>query len=296
MTAPLRPEAAVVPRKGAALKGRVLGRLLRARTLVFGGCLVGLVVLMAVLAPVLATHDPIRGDLPMKLKPPGTAGHLLGTDDFGRDVWSRLVHGGRVSLQVGLLAVAIAAAGGLVLGVLAGYAGGWVDLLTGRVLDVLLAFPPILLALAIVSALGPSPANAALAIGVTGMPRFGRVIRASVLAQREREFVLAARALGAGHGWVITRHILPNIMAPFLVVVSQTAGGAVLTEASLSFLGLGAPPPTPTWGAMVTEGKQLLDSAPWVSAFSGLSIMVTVLGLNLLADGLRDLLDPKLRT
>lgn len=190
-----------MPRRGAALKGRVLARLLRARTLVSGGCLVSLVVLMAVLAPVLATHDPIRGDLPIKLKPPGTAGHLLGTDDFGRDVWSWLVHGGRVSLQVGRLAVAIAAAGGLVLGILAGYDGGWVDLVTGRVVDVLLAFPPILLALTIVSALGPSPANAALAIGVTGMPRFGRVIRASVLAQREREFVLAARALGAGHGW-----------------------------------------------------------------------------------------------
>lgn len=273
----------------------MMRRALRNKPILIGVCVVMLVTLAAILAPALATHNPIDTNLPMRLKPPGEAGHLMGTDPFGRDIWSRLVFGGRISLQVGLLAVGVGAICGLALGTAAGYLGGWTDLLVGRLLDIIMAFPTVLLALAIVAALGPSLTNSIIAIGITTVPRFARVIRGSVLAVREREYVLAASALGARPWWVLLSHVLPNVTSPLIVVTSLGIANAILVEASLSFLGLGVAPPTPTWGSMITDGKQYLDSAPWISGFSGLAIMTSVLGFNLFGDGLRDLLDPRLK-
>ncbi|MDQ7841889.1 MAG: ABC transporter permease [bacterium] len=260
-----------------------------------GAVIVLAVVVMALAAPVLAPADPTAIDLPMRLRPPGEDGRLLGTDGFGRDVWSRLVFGTRVSLQVGVVAVSIGAVAGLVVGLAAGYFGGWVDMLTGRVLDVVMAFPTILLALAVVAALGPSLTHSMIAIGLTSIPRFARVTRGAVLAVRGRDFVQAAEALGAPTSRILAVHVLPNVLSPLVVMVSLGVGSAILVEASLSFLGLGVAPPTPTWGSMITDGKHYIDLAPWISGFAGLFIMVTVLGFNLLGDGLRDLSDPKLR-
>lgn len=270
-------------------------RLLRHPPLVIGGVIVTAVILMALLAPTLATHDPIKTALTLRLKGPGQAGHLLGTDGFGRDVWSRLVFGARISLWVGLESMAIGLGPGLVAGLLAGFYGGSVDMVIGRVLDVILAFPGILLALAILAALGPGLTSVALAIGVTAIPRFALVIRGVVLSLREREFVLAARALGVPTGRILWREILPNTLSPTIVVASLSIATAILLEASLSFLGLGVSPPIPTWGSMIADGREHMDSAPWIAGFSGLFIMVTVLGFNLLGDGLRDILDPKLK-
>lgn len=271
-------------------------RALRSAPMVAGAAAIAAVVAMALLAPVLVGHDPNKTNLLLRLKPPGWAGHLLGTDAFGRDIWSRLLFGGRVSLQAGVWAVVAGGGAGLVIGLMGGYFGGWIDTLLGRIVDVLMAFPAILLALAIVAALGPSLRNSVIAIAITLIPRTSRVIRGVVLSIRQREFVQAARALGGTPGRILVRHVLPNVLAPLIVLLSLGVGAAILVEASLSFLGLGVPPPTPTWGSMITDGKEYLDLAPWISAFSGLFIMVTVLGFNLLGDGLRDLLDPRLKT
>lgn len=260
-----------------------------------GGVIVLTVVLTAIFANQLAPVDPSLQNLPKRLAAPGTNGYLMGADAFGRDVWSRVVHGARISLQVGLIAVGIGATIGLVLGLISGFFGGWIDMVVGRVMDVIMAFPSILLALAIVSALGPSLNNAIIAIGVTNIPRFCRVVRGSVMQLRERDFVQAAEALGATDLWIIVKHILPNILSPLIVISSLGIATAILVEASLSFLGLGVAPPTPTWGSMITDGKQYIDIAPWISIYSGGAIMLAVLGFNLLGDGLRDVLDPKMK-
>lgn len=260
-----------------------------------GGTIVIGLILMAIFAPVLASADPVKQHLDHRLAAPGTNGYSLGADAFGRDVWSRIVYGSRVSLQVGLVSAAIGAVFGMVLGLVSGYVGGVIDMVAGRLMDIIMAFPSILLALAIVSALGPSLGNAIIAIGLTSVPRFFRVIRGSVIQVRERDFVAAAHALGARDFWIMLRHIVPNIMSPIIVVVSLNIATAILVEASLSFLGLGVAPPTPTWGSMITDGKQQIDTAPWISLYSGMAIMVAVLGFNLLGDGLRDVLDPRLK-
>jgi len=259
--------------------------------LVIGGSLVILVVLAAVFAPVLATHEPTSQRLVHRLRPPGFEGYVLGTDNLGRDVWSRLVYGSRISLMVGGLAVGISVGIGLVLGLISGFMRGWVDMLIGRLFDIIMAFPTILLALAIVAALGPSLTNSIIAIGIASSPRFGRVVRGMVLSVREREYVHAATALGSSTWRILGLHVLPNVVSPLIVLASLGVGTAILVEASLSFLGLGVAPPTPTWGSMITDGKQYMDSAPWISIFSGLAIMVSVLGFNLFGDGLRDFLD-----
>ncbi|MCL4424927.1 MAG: ABC transporter permease, partial [Firmicutes bacterium] len=231
-----------------------------------------------------------------RLLPPGTQGHLLGTDDFGRDLWSRIIYGSRISLLVGLISVAIGLVVGSFLGIMAGYYLGWIDMLIGRVTDVLMAFPSILLALAIMAILGPSLTNVMIAVGITSIPRFTRVTRGSVLALREKAFVEAARGIGATNKRILRQHILPNILSPIIVMASTGIAGAILSEASLSFLGLGVQPPTPTWGSIINDGKQYLDIAPWIATFAGTAILLAVLGFNLLGDGLRDLLDPKLKT
>jgi len=260
----------------------------------------GLVILTAVVvaaagAPWLAPHDPLQQRMLERLQHPGTRGHLLGTDNFGRDILSRLVMGARVSMVVGLVAVALAATVGTLVGLLGGYFRGALDLVLMRSIDVLMAFPLILLAIAIVAVLGGGLFNLMLAVGLSSIPPFARLMRGEVLAQRARDYVEAARALGAGHARVMMRHILPNALSPLVVLATLRISTVILTEASLSFLGLGIGPPTPTWGNMAAEGTKFLQTAPWISIVPGAAIMLTVLGFNLFGDGLRDALDPRLR-
>jgi peptide/nickel transport system permease protein len=252
----------------------------------------GLLLLAALLGPRLAPFDPTEQALERMLERPGRA-HWLGTDDLGRDILSRLLHGARVSLGVGVLAVGLSLAAGVVLGLCAGYRGGWVDGAVMRVMDGLLAFPAIVLALAITAALGPSLGNAMLAIGIIGIPGFARLVRGQVLAVRAKEFVEAARALGAGDGRIVARHIAPSTVALVVVHASLRLAFAVLTEAGLSFLGLGAQPPTPSWGAMLNAGREYLEMAPWLSLAPGAAIFLTTLCFNFLGDAVRDALDPR---
>ncbi len=250
--------------------------------------------LPALAAPWAAPHDPLALDLSGALAPPGGE-FLLGRDEQGADILSRLLYGARVSLLVGLATVVISAGVGILVGMVAGYAGGWVEQLLMRLVDVLLAFPGLLLAIALVAVLGPGLANVVLALAVLGWTGFARLVRGQVLAIKSRDFLQAARALGAGDVRTMLHHILPNIMGPVLVQASFAIAGAILAEASLSFLGLGVPPGTPSWGAMLAEGKHVLLEAPHVSIFPGLAIMGVVLGFNLLGDALNDWLDPRRR-
>jgi peptide/nickel transport system permease protein len=266
--------------------------LTRHRLALLGGGIVATLVVVALLAPVLAPHDPLQQSLYQRLQPPSLE-HPLGTDDFGRDILSRVIYGARVSLRIGLVAVSMALAVGTSLGLLAGYRGGWVDAVIMRGVDILLAFPSILLAIAIVAVMGPGIGNAMIAVSVVMVPQYARLVRASVLSIREMAYVEAARALGAGDARIVLRGILPNCMAPLIVQSTLSMGTAILDAAGLSFLGLGAQPPTPEWGAMLSGGRELLLQAPWVMAFPGLAIFVVVLGLNLFGDGLRDALDPR---
>ena len=268
--------------------------LLRNRLVLFGTGLVLLVVLLAGFADLVAPYDPTEMKMVDALKRP-SAPHPFGTDRFGRDVLSRTIYGSRIALGVALSSIAIAFAVGTVLGLVGGYAGGWPDLLIGRVMDVLFSFPTLILAIGIAAMLGPGLNNAALAIAVVYAPLFSRVARGPVIAEREKDHVVAAQGLGASWPRVVFRHILPNVLAPLIVQVSVSLAFAILIEASLSYLGLGTQPPDPSWGTMLNEGRTYLETAPWMSIFPGLAIMVTVFGFNLLGDGLRDTLDPQLR-
>lgn len=258
----------------------------------FGLAVAGLLVLTALLAPVLSPYRPEAIDLAAELAPPGEA-HLLGAGENGIDVLTHVLHGARVSLLVAFFAVGLSTLVGVTLGGLAGYLGGWVDEVLMRVVDVLLAFPGILLALFITAVLGPSLANVVFALAFSGWTGIARLTRAQVLTLRERDYVQAARALGAGDARILVRHLLPNAAGPLLVQTTFALPGAILAEASLSFLGLGAPPGTPSWGALVDQGTQYLLVAPHVALFPGLALAVTVLGFNFLGDALRDALDPK---
>jgi peptide/nickel transport system permease protein len=263
------------------------------------GAIVGLVILgglalMAVGAPWLSPRDPIRTAARDALQPPG-ARFVLGSDQFGRDVASRVLHGARVSLTVGLISVSIAVALGAPLGLVSGYYGGRLDGLIMRVMDVLLAFPGILLALAIVSVLTPGLTNVMIAVGLSAVPTYARLVRASVLSARENLYVEAARALGGRDLGILARYILPNVVAPLIVTATLGLGTAILSAAALGFLGLGSQPPQPEWGRMLSEGRDYLREAWWISTFPGLGIMLTVLAMNLLGDGLRDVLDPRLQ-
>lgn len=259
-----------------------------------GGAIVVLIAVVAVLAPWVAPNEPTAVSLTNRLKPP-SGEFKFGTDNFGRDVLSRIIYGARVSLQVGFLAVAIGVVGGIVFGLLSGYYGGWIDQVIMRVMDVLLAFPSILLALVVVATLGTGLTNVMIAIGITYIPVFTRIVRSAALSLRESDFVTAEVAIGSSDWRILTVHLLPNITAPIIVQASLALSGAVLTEATLSFLGLGIQPPSPSWGSMLSESRRFMELAPWTAVFPALAIMVTVMGFNLFGDGLRDVLDPKLR-
>ncbi|ROQ92026.1 ABC transporter permease [Desulfosoma caldarium] len=277
-----------------------LSRLRKNKTAVAGFFIIVLFLAMAILAPVLAPHDPLKQSLYEKLKPPvwqhgGSWAHVLGTDDFGRDLLSRLIYGARISMVVGVVSVSIAFFFGTLAGSVAGFYGGVLDNGIMRFMDLLLAFPSILLAIVIVAFLGPSLQNAMIAIGVVSIPRYARLVRGSVLEEYAKDYVQAARALGAGDGRLIFLHILPNCLAPLIVQTTLGFASAILEAAALSFLGLGAQPPTPEWGAMLANGRALILRAWWAVTFPGLMILFSVLGFNLLGDGLRDALDPRLR-
>jgi peptide/nickel transport system permease protein len=269
-------------------------RLLGNHAAVLGLGIVGVYVFLAIAADWLPLRNPLQIVPGNRLAGPSWS-MPFGGDTFGRDLLSRIVYGARLSLQVSASSVAIALAAGACLGLLAGYAGGWLDQIIMRTMDVLFAFPAILLALGIVAALGPDPKNVIIAIGVVYTPIFARVVRAPVLALKEREFVDAARGLGARASRIVARHILPNLLSVLVVQASIALSWAVLTEASLSFLGLSAQPPAASWGVMLNDVRQSLELAPHLAIFPGLAIMLAVLGFNLLGDGLRDVLDPRQR-
>lgn len=293
----VRPGLAPVerrPRAGRRPAGDTVRRLARHRSAVAGGLLFVLIALIALLAPALSPYSPIKANQRMPLQAPSAA-HLLGTDRFGRDIYARVLWGGRLSLSVGVVSVAIAAFSGVTLGLIAGYYGRGIDAAIMRVIDLLLAFPSILLALAIIATLGSSLTNLMIAVGVAGIPDYVRITRGTVLTLREREFVLSARVIGCRDHAILFRHILPNVMAPVTVLATLGVASAIITGSALSFLGLGIRPPTPEWGNMLAEGREFLEAAWWVAFFPGLAIMLAVLSINLLGDGLRDVLDPRLR-
>ena len=251
------------------------------------------VALLAVSVPWLPLLDPDTVDTPNRLRPPLTPGHALGTDEFGRDLLARLVWGARVSLLAGLATAAASMLIGVTLGVVGGFYTGWIETLVMRLTDILMAFPYILLAIAIVGGLGPGLRNAMVAIAVVGFPLYTRLVRSVVLSLREREFVEAARALGAGDGVILGRHILPHLLSPVIVAFSLDVGVKILATAGLSFLGLGTQPPTADWGSMLATGRQFVVLSPHVALLPGVAIFVVVLALNMVGDALRDLLDPR---
>jgi peptide/nickel transport system permease protein len=270
-------------------------RFLKDRWAVAALLFLAVLAVVLVVGPAVAPHDPLKTNLGMRLKPPGTPGYLLGTDELGRDVLSRLLYGARPSIGVGFAAVGVAMLVGVPIGLLAGYFGGLLDTVVSRIVDVLLAFPYVLLAIAIVAALGPGLFNAMLAVGIAGVPYYVRIVRASALALRDQEFIQASRALGAGHGRILFRHVLPNALSSLIVAATLDVGWMITAAAGLSFLGLGAQPPQPEWGVMLSDGRQYVGVAPHLALVPGFAIFSVVLALNLVGDGLRDALDPRLR-
>ena len=269
--------------------------LLRNRSATLGLALIALIAVVALIGPVLAPYNPLIPSPLDRLKGPSSA-HFFGTDSLGRDILSRVIFGSRISLAIGLISVTISLVPGTLLGLLAGYFGGKLDSLIMRLMDVLLAFPAILLAIFITAILGPSLPNTMIAVGIVYIPHYARIVRSSVLSLREQLFIQAIGHLGGSHGRIIRGHILPNSLPPIIVYATLGMGTAVLQAAALGFLGLGAQPPQPEWGAMLSEGRQYIQLAPHVAAFPGAAILFLVLGFNLFGDGLRDALDPSLRS
>ena len=272
----------------------VLNQLKKNRRAKVGLYIIILILIVAIGAPLLSPAHPENINLGASLQAPSFQ-HWLGTDKLGRDILSRIIYGSRVSLIVGVVAVGISGIIGIILGAIAGYFGKWADHVIMRLVDILLAFPSILLAITLVAVLGASLWNVMLAIGLVSWVGYARVVRGEFLSKRNQEFVLAAKTSGASYFRIIFRHMLPNSMAPIIVMATLGMAGAIITESSLSFLGLGVQPPTPSWGQMLSDGRTIMRQAWWVSTFPGLAIMITVLAFNLLGDGLRDAMDPKLR-
>lgn len=292
---PVQPPS-LIARGMASVRGRrnrFLRLFLRARLAWVGALVLLTILFLAVTADFLTPYDPNYQDYASVFQAP-SAVHPFGTDEIGRDVYSRVVYGSRISLEVGVIAVGIGLGVGVLIGLIAGYNGGTIDEVLMRLMDAVRAFPALVLALAITAALGPGIGNLMIAIGVVYIPAFARLTRGQALSVREQDFVTASRALGCGPWRIMLRHIWPNITAPIIVQASLGTAFAILAEASLSFLGLGVRPPTPSWGSMLLEGYQYLSTAPWLSLYPGAAIFVAVLGFNLLGDGLRQALDPRL--
>ena len=270
-------------------------KLIRHRSILVGGIMLAFMITLTVASPMLTEgREALRPVMGQQLNPPSWE-HPFGTDNQGRDIFARVLLGGRYSLITGLIAVSIAATGGVILGLIAGYSGGIVDDLIGRILDVWLSFPGIIMAILIILILGPGLFNVMFAVGISRIPRFARLARGSTIALRESDFVSAALAAGASKVSIMVRHILPNILAPLLVFSTMSVGGAILMAASMGFLGLGGQPPTPEWGIMLSGSRNFMFDAPWTTTFPGIAIMISVIGINLIGDGLRDVLDPRMR-
>ncbi len=284
----------VAPRAPRSSWARVLPSVRRHRGAMAGMGIVTVLILIAFGQGVLAPQSATKIDITAALRAPDQV-HWMGTDQYGRDVYSRVIHGSSISLTIGFISVGIAATAGTAVGLVAGFYGGRVDGVLMRVIDVMLAFPGILLALAIVSVLGPSLRNLMIAVGISAIPFYARLVRGSVLIAKEQLYVEAARVVGVPISTILIRHILPNVVAPIIIAATLGMGGAILAAAGLSFIGLGSQPPTPEWGRMLSEGRDYLRDGWWISTFPGIAIMLTVLGVNMLGDGLRDVLDPRLR-
>lgn len=270
-------------------------RLKKDKMALAGGCILIAVVLLSILAPFLTGYDPNAVVTANRLLPPGSSGHILGTDHLGRDMLTRLLYGGRVSVAVGFAAVTIAMFFGILIGLLAGYFKGVFDVLSMRFIDILMAFPYVLLAIAIIAALGPGLLNAMIAIAIVGIPYYARIVRGTVLSLREQEFIEAQRALGSSNLRILFKHVLPNALSPIIVAATLDVGWMIIAAAGMSFLGLGAQPPMAEWGVMLSDGKDFLRVAPYISLLPGMAIFIVVLSFNLLGDGLRDALDPRLK-
>ena len=297
LSVPLRPDQApaqAAVRPSATPWSAARRRFLHSRTGVAGAIVLVVVITAALFAGQVSPYSPIKQDFRIQSLPPSLA-HLMGTDEFGRDVFSRVIWGAQASLQAGATAASIALVAGLILGMLAAYYGGRTDSLIMRCMDVVLAFPYILLAIAVVAILGPGLRNAMIAIAIVYVPHYARVVRGSVLSVRARDFVEAARAIGARDGRVMWQHVLPNTLAPVIVQTTLNVGSAIIDTAGLSFLGLGTQPPTPDWGNMLSAGRNYVIDSPWIATFPGLAILATVLAFNLMGDALRDAFDPRLR-
>ena len=271
-----------------------LRRLIRNKLTVLGAILLLFLMAMAVLAPWVATHNPFKLNIKERFQPPSSS-HFFGTDGYGRDLFSRVVYGAAIALRVGFLSIIVALTAGILLGLISGYYRGWIDTIIMRIMDAILSFPIILLAIGIMAVLGAGFANLMIALGVVYTPRFARLVRSSVLSVREKEYIEAARVTGCGDFAILFVHILPNCWAPVIIQATISFGYAILWEAALSFLGLGAPPPSPSWGSLLADGKEVLNRAPWLTYFPGAAIALTVLSLNLFGDGLRDVLDPRFK-
>jgi len=261
---------------------------------VAGGIIITTMVLLATFAPLLAPFDPIAISLGDRLQPPG-GDHLFGTDEMGRDIFSRILYGARISMVIGLMVVSIAGGVGTLIGATAGFIGGRIDNFIMRLMDVMLSFPSLVLAMALAAAMGPSLTSAVFAVTVVMIPKFARLVRGEALAVREMPYIAAARVSGAKDGWIILHHVIPNCISTVIVLGTLTLGDTILVAASLSFIGLGAQPPTPEWGAMISVGRKFLMDQWWYATFPGLFILITVIGFNVLGDALRDVLDPRIR-
>jgi peptide/nickel transport system permease protein len=272
----------------------LIKRFMRNKMALLGLVVVVFVVLTSLTASLMAPSDPLKLSLSSRIKAPSKE-HVFGTDHFGRDILSRILYGGRVSLKVGVLSAMLASIIGILLGATGGYFGGRIDYVIVLILDALMSFPSLLLAIGLMAVMGPGGNNIIIAMALSGIPTFGRVVRGSVLSIRQKEYIEAARNAGSGDLKIIFLHVLPNTMAPLIVVTTMGVAGAILTEAALSFLGLGVPGPAPSWGNILADGRNYISQAPWLTIFPGLAITITVLGFNTLGDGLRDVLDPKLK-
>lgn len=258
-----------------------------------GAAIMLLLVFLAIFGPLISPYDPLLVNTPERFRSPDIS-YWFGTDEFGRDIFSRILNGARIAVQIGIVSVIVAFFGGIVLGIISGYYGGIVDTVLSRLLEIWMSFPDILFVIAVVAILGPSLNTVILSLGFLSIPAYARIVRGSVLSARQEVYVEAARSVGVNNGRIMSRHILPNVVAPLIILSSMRFGGALLTGAGLSFIGLGAQPPTPEWGAILATGRMYMYQAPWITVFPGLAIAIFVLGVNMLGDGLRDVLDPRL--